>query len=455
MGIQGGIFQKAKNFGPLTVRRRQIVTMRYIPQLCRALTACLGLMIPALTAAGAGIPSMGLEMWLDASAIAGLTNGARVAAWSDLTTNDHHATQAIATNQPAYATNAIGGQPGVLWDGADRLNIAGKPLNFTVFEIFFVIRTPPGPDDGIQRYVLGGYGGGSKAMSFDCRPAYYFSPYDRDANNVVLQKNIVTTFNTDYIANFIHDAPSQTHFSKKNTDAALGSSSKAAYLTNTAFDTTGYLGYTANAWNSYISELIIYRRKLADAERVLVENNLSAKYAITLNASNKKYTGDETAKGNYDRDVFGIGQAAAGAPATNGSAAGLILDADGTLDAGDYLLAGNKTITNSIVTTDLTPNSAAKSRWRWSRVWYLEKTGDLDARLTFDWTAGGVPGDFKAGAIYWLLYSSSDPFVFSVVPASCTVAGDRVTFTVANGNLANGYYTLGIPPPRGTICKGF
>ena len=117
---------------------------------------------------------------------------------------------------------------------------------------------------------------------------------------------------------------------------------------------------------------------------------------------------------------------------------GLRLSAS-SLGDDDWLLAGHKTATNSILTSaGLEPGV----KERWARVWYLDKTdadSSLAATLTFDFSDGGVSTN---GAQYDLLYSATDPFVFKSL-ARASLSSNQVAFTLTPAQLQDGYFTLG------------
>jgi trimeric autotransporter adhesin len=54
---------------------------------------------------------VGLTAWYDASQIAGITSGTSLSAWTDMSGNGNHITQASAQSQPTYQTNAQNGLP--------------------------------------------------------------------------------------------------------------------------------------------------------------------------------------------------------------------------------------------------------------------------------------------------------------------------------------------------------
>ncbi len=81
----------------------------------------------------------GLQLWLDAAQIAGVTNGGAVATWTDGSGNAQHAVQANATLQPRFYTNAIGGRPVVRFDGANDY-LDGPPAGLTAQTVFMVLK---------------------------------------------------------------------------------------------------------------------------------------------------------------------------------------------------------------------------------------------------------------------------------------------------------------------------
>jgi hypothetical protein len=214
------------------------------------------------------------------------------------------------------------------------------------------------------------------------------------------------------------------------------------------------------AYEGYVAEVLVYNSALNNAERLIVDNYLSAKYNtgstvmgsdVTLGA-NDRYEGDLNAKKDYDFDVFGIGRIdGTHLLTTSENNAGLQLTGDASLTDGEWLLAGHKTPTNSIL-----PGG------QWARVWYIDKTetNGLDATLTFDYSDGGLgPVSISSGA--WtqiqLLYSTSDPFNFNSLAVTGMVSGDQISFNVPNSLLLDGYYTLlvaQVPEPSTLTLAG-
>jgi hypothetical protein len=72
----------------------------------------------------------GLALWLDATQITGVANGGAVASWSDLSGNARHAVQATGANQPTYVTGALNSKPVLRFDGTSDHLVApyrGEP----------------------------------------------------------------------------------------------------------------------------------------------------------------------------------------------------------------------------------------------------------------------------------------------------------------------------------------
>jgi len=216
-----------------------------------------------------------------------------------------------------------------------------------------------------------------------------------------------------------------------------------------AFDFTNlklgqHLGYSERAWNGSLGEVLVFNRSLNDAEQRIVENHLSSKFDITLDAGDV-YVGDTAANGDYDSDVFGIGRVSVSEQVASAGSQGFgIMSA--ALEDGEWVLAGHNAPTNSWVTADLPVGVTA----RWERVWYVDETGDVDVTLAFDFSDGGVSAP-DPGAQLGLLYSPTNAFSFSSLPVYPTVNGDLVTFDLSGASLRNGYYTLGIVPEPGTL----
>lgn len=206
------------------------------------------------------------------------------------------------------------------------------------------------------------------------------------------------------------------------------------------FDVSG--GETRNIDGS-IAEIIIYTSTLNAAQRQVVENYLSAKYNLTLTAGDV-YAGDTPGNGNFDVDVAGIGRAG-GTLHTMASSAGFELSTyNGSVDAdGEFVMVGHSNITNSVISA---PHASLPVgvQQRWARTWYVDKTGNVDAAITFDFS-DGINGQFpQAKDNYVLLRLNGSVFeVVNIASGDKSITGDKLSFRVTNADLTDGVYTLG------------
>jgi hypothetical protein len=404
--------------------------------------------------------SSSMVYWLKADAL-GLANGASVAAWNDQTSRGNNFTQATTANQPLYQAGGFGGNSmaavrfngdrsdpdgagTAYYPGANSsklvLNASTNPQTVFIVNNTFQNQGTDGiwglnnADTGIRRLSAAAWqtGGNNNDFTYNDGVTYLGSMY-------------------------VNGSPGGgAPLNSPHILTAVGNSTFAATNLGNYFVYGHPAG--ARAWNGDVAEVIVYNRVLNSAERSIVENSLSAKYNIgsTLSGSdwtlgaNDHYSGDLGSKGNYDRDVFGIGRADATNQAINAGSAGLgIMSTNGSLGDGDWVLAGHKVVANSWVETDL-PGGV---RERSDRVWYIDETGGVDVDLTFGLADAGLAAPTSGG--YALLFSPTNAFAFSVLGVAPTISGSgsslAVSFSVPDALLQSGYYTLAVVPEPGSL----
>jgi hypothetical protein len=152
----------------------------------------------------------------------------------------------------------------------------------------------------------------------------------------------------------------------------------------------GHTGSGANAsrFNGSIAEIILYNLVLNDAQRIIVNNYLSAKYDVAL-ATHDVYKQDDAANGNYDHEVAGIGRTNSSNIQSNSQGTSrLRVNSPSNLGDDEFLMWGHNNATvGTWGSTDMPPGVQG----RWHRVWRfseLSSTGtpvDVGAiNLTFD-----------------------------------------------------------------------
>ncbi len=198
-------------------------------------------------------------------------------------------------------------------------------------------------------------------------------------------------------------------------------------------------GYqTADALQGDIAEVIMYDRKLNDAQVRIINNYLSSKYGVTI--ANDIYVGDTPANGNFDFQVGGVGQIN-GTIHGEANSAGLILTGV-TYAATSFVMHGHNNVANSVSTANL-PGGVAQ---RWNRSWFIDRTGTITVNLAFD-IGEGIGGGVPVNKDNYVLLRRATPGTGTYVDqavssANKSIVGDRIIFQVANIN-DGGEYTLG------------
>lgn len=430
--------------------------------MLRVLTAILFLTaftLPAQTGpAGVG-SSANNALWLKADAgTSSSTNNTAISFWNDQSGNGINVAQAVAVQQPSFATNVMNGFPAILFDNTNSSNQNDKligpdsPLldNTNGYSFFTVSR--PANLNGEARVLL------SKRTTISIDQSFMLFYYSSNRLHVDIQTtndrfNSNTTFSNN--VNFIIDL---------FYNGTLSSSSRCALYIGETFDKNAsetstmvpdnsspiVIGSTdatdPRPFGGHIAEIILYRQALGTAQRIILNNYLSAKYNIALSA-NDKYTGDNPSNGDYDREVAGIGQENSNANSSFSASVsgGLSISANSGLDNGDYVMAGHAVATNTSITTDVGGITGLYPA-RWQRVWYVDVTNastTINANIEFDLSDGGMPAAVPGTVSnYVLLYRVGQTGNWTELAAASSVSGDKILFN--NINLVNdGYYTIG------------
>jgi len=206
-------------------------------------------------------------------------------------------------------------------------------------------------------------------------------------------------------------------------------------------------------WDGLIAEVIFFNRQLNSAEQNIVENYLATRYALTI--SNDLFSNPI----DFKYDAVGIGMESNGKHSGSVSAGFGVYEDNSSLGNGEYVFVSHKNTTNDAgsIQSGANVNDDSDATHAWARDWYLEKTGDVDLRVYFDFSDafenGGVPQNISN---YRLLHKSTEGGNYTTVTTSSQgiQAGDQVYFEVENANIANGYYTLGTTDQTNSPLQG-
>lgn len=411
---------------------------------------------PAAVTGGTGPGGVGrtdgssnLQLWLSAGTIGGLSNGQAVATWNDLSGKGNTAT---ASGTPEYQAAAINGRPAVHFTAADLdfFNTTNT-IDTSAESVFFVGGADTGGDRTLlgntwsPHYTLRDRGGafGWNIGSFGWTAIDGLRDFAPDSGATPMILSGVRISNaTGYLSLFqdgvLKGFASETPYKYGGT---LGSQYAGDYHTAGAINGAYVVGHRHNHSADYFAgsfgEVVAFDRDLNDAERILVENYLSNAWDIQLD-ENSVYGGD------YDRDLFGVGQVDASNLLTETGAAGMGIAADtGTLDNDEWVVTAHDVATNGLTGQDV----PAGLHVRWDRVWQVDTTGQVGGTLTFGFADSGLqrPGNLNS---FSLLYSPTNAFAFSALPLAAMDQGDQIAFDVPEALLVDGFYTLGAHVPE-------
>ncbi|TVQ09570.1 MAG: DUF2341 domain-containing protein, partial [Bacteroidetes bacterium] len=192
--------------------------------------------------------------------------------------------------------------------------------------------------------------------------------------------------------------------------------------------------------NGDIAEMMVFHDDLNHAQRIIIENYLATKYELTLTSG--KYYHHTT----FTKNLIGIG-ITSGIDihrSTSGNGGALYLAASGnSLDdkTNTFLLAAHDGTGHGTTSGDIDPLSGATQRW--SRSWYLEKTGPVGFDVSLGFHFPEASQTLLPNQIYTLLFRENETDEFTAFPGALTTGEeDRVWFEIAAEDFQNGYYTI-------------
>ncbi|PPK84704.1 hypothetical protein CLV84_3866 [Neolewinella xylanilytica] len=234
-------------------------------------------------------------------------------------------------------------------------------------------------------------------------------------------------FYRDYIGGSNHvstSAPATAGFSLVTRRISNSGADRLRYYTNgilTDVFTHTIENRVSNTWigghgdgggtgySGSIAEVYKFSRLINEAERIIIANYLSAKYAITLDDYDL-YVGDEISRGNYDFDVAGIGRIDAATLQQDARGTGIVRFRNPTdLDDGEFLFWGHDGADPGAYETADVP---AGVEARMVRTWRISERDLSNAptdvgNLDMEWDLSGL-GPVTAGDLLLLIDTDND-----------------------------------------------
>lgn len=394
-----------------------------------------------------------LELWFSADENVTVTSGS-VTRWGNLqggTGRDAATVSGYGT--PTLVTNQLNGKPvirfnGQMLGGSLVTPIPGSPV--TVITVAKQNATPPTVSGrtygGIfctDRWAgISSYGSDYLLEGFTTSPSFIYPDASNTSN---------TSLGTGGINQFRILSGQYTQNSTQNsslyTNAALAENYTS---TGPALDIHSQyrlgIRYPNNSgyyFKGDVAEVIFFSSNLNPARRLIVETYLAAKYGLTL--SSTYYSG---ADADYNNNVAGIGTSdgLSNNKHRTATSSGLtVRQLNNTLDApNEYIFFGRNSGGASTIVTTVTGGQSEV----WTRNWFVKKSGSIDARFTFDYDAVGISHVPLAVTEYYLLYRSGTTGSWTKATFTArSLVGNKVSFDVANSQIATGYYTLGRTDP--------
>ncbi len=354
-----------------------------------------------------------LELWVKADAEvyndAGTTlasNNDDVEEWHDQSGNNNDLSE--GTNQPVYQTNQANGLPAVDFNGSNDQLLATGISTSNNATILTVVRVEAltNNNDGIIHAAPSGSSfstsGGNKSIGMWVETATG-EPWGRgvESDGTVRSIPSVTVISTGtfYEISNQYDGSDITQYIN---GATAGSISYDGTLQSWTDFGVGRQGN--ETFDGDIAEVIAFTGALNDAQLIIVQNYLCAKYGIT-DMTNNIYDEDSSLYGDYDFEVAGIGMAANGSSHEDAKGTGIVqINSPSNLGVSEFLIWGHDNgALSSFGVSDLP--SGVQSRL--ARTWRASETGEVGTiTISFDLT--DVGGSQTASDLRLLIDSDND-----------------------------------------------
>lgn len=293
------------------------------------------------------------------------SNNVQVSTWSDNSGSGQHYSQS-GSNRPRYQTGA--GYNSVYFNAspatAQYMNgsTSGSYTNASAFFAFHPINS------GNSNTLLQSGSNSLRYEQYLNSNRLGFTRYGvgdyQSTTSSIFGSNVIASYHK-----FSASASMSVRLNNASSTFGIGSASHGI-----PFDQLGRNSNGVDEISGNFYEVILYKQRLSNAERIIVENYLSAKYGA-ISIADDLYTGDLPANGNYDFEVAGIGQASDGSKHIDAQGSGIIrIQNPANLGNNEWLFWGhNNAAANSWGVTDL-PTGIAK---RMAKDWTVSETGNV------------------------------------------------------------------------------
>ncbi|WP_028283717.1 T9SS type A sorting domain-containing protein [Olleya marilimosa] len=320
-------------------------------------------------------------LWLKPDSFS-VSDGTVLETWDDASGNANSLSQPDPAFRPIVKTNVVNGYDVVRFETGNRRL---RKTNFTDFPstqiTTFYINKTTDSSDGILSYNSAGRD--NDYLLFNSNDLQYYRANNTglniDANDGAWHMVDMSWINTGLgLTSYLDGVLKRTTSHRNGTSITPGGSLSLAGEQD-AVDAN----YAENqSHQGDFTEVIIFNQVINSAERIIIQNYLTAKYGLTLNSAVDFYIQDNAVNGNFDFNVAGIGQAGDGSNHADSRGTGIVrINTPSALSNNEYLFWGEETKdqTYALVTETTTYTKQLNSKWR------VSKVGDLGSvSVSFD-----------------------------------------------------------------------
>jgi len=387
------------------------------------------------------------DVYSDAGATVALDTDP-VQQWNDQSGNGNHAVQNTSGNRPIYRTGQANNLPALEFTGdlfidPPSLGISGNS-DFTYFITFRDTQTTLGGiNDGSGEYIFDRTTATNPLVSLKPVTGSFYGFQKRDDGGTGLGGPVSTSSistNIKWIELFRDNGTSYDLYYNGAQENSIGDGD--GNLTPPVPRIGRHATTSNNGLRGFIQEFFVYSSLANNAQRIIINNYLSAKYDMPLGV-NDLYTMDNGANGDYDFDVAGIGQASDGSFHKDAQGSGLVrMSLPSSISDNEFLIWGHEGTAISAVNTTDVDGTIIEARLE--RVWRVNHVGNLGTvRLTFD--GRDLPPSIVGSDIRLLITRDDALFIDNdVTPQAGSYNIDSQLITFSNVSFQDGdYFTLG------------
>ncbi|NJX16719.1 proprotein convertase P-domain-containing protein [Tamlana crocina] len=406
--------------------------------LCQAITPVAGYLGPG--GVGHNDGSSGLIIWYRPdNGIS--TTGTLVDSWANSAGISDFDISESGTQRPTLVTNTINGYDEVSFNGSNRLR-TGLTLTTSNFitnqASSFIVTRADNTTQQSSVYTTDPLVGSTR---FSCHIPWsgtvYYDIGTCCSNDARIQVGGLSNLTSYSIWTYdAHPTTGKQLYRNQVLLQNIGNTSTYSSHASQRFNLGGNTSGT-NGFSGDVTELVIFKTKINTAQRIIINNYLSAKYNTAL-TSEDYYNEDNSGSGDFDHHVAGIGQATDGSNHTDSQGTGIVrMSNPSDLDDDEYLFWGEETLnpTYSFSTNLNNYTEQLNSRWRVSR------RGNIGSvTVSFNISNIDLSGYNNCSPLQLVIDSNAD-FSSPSAVYDLNISGFTATATGVNFN-NNNYFTL-------------